>query len=354
MKVVLPFLMNDENNLDSPKVSGGLERFSQLIYQNLNAEVIPFYYTREDRNKRLVTKKLAPFVLYHNPDVVISNQDSSTITTSLQDFVETPILWISHTAAGGIFKIPQLDNMQTFMNRGGSLAMVSQWQYEGMNELSTRVKGLELKLNVGLINSAFCSGTEEVSELVNYDCITIGRIDKEKDPFMLHRISGSKHTLVLTSAYELIPSQQEYFDKNQHWKTPKETIYNLPYLEVMSHLSKAGAYFSTCPRETWGITALEAFARGVPVILIKNASNKYWHASENIAPNSDFYATISKKNEKEFNAALEKLVKVNRKELSDLTKKKHSRQNWLRTLENLIDKTIENKKKYVKPISWFE
>jgi hypothetical protein len=46
--------MNDENDLDSPRVSGGLERFSQFIYQYANAEVIPFYYNREDRKKRNV------------------------------------------------------------------------------------------------------------------------------------------------------------------------------------------------------------------------------------------------------------------------------------------------------------
>jgi hypothetical protein len=171
---------------------------------------------------------------------------------------------------------------------------------------------------------------------------------------MLHRVSGTNHSLVLTSAYELIPTQQEYYDQNQHWKDPKETIYNLPYLDVMDHLSRSGVYFSTCSRETWGITALEAFSRGVPVILIKNASNKNKHASEDIAPSSDFYSTIGKKNEKEFSDAMNKLSDINRFNLSEATKKKHSKENWVSCLHNLIDKTIENKKQHVKPVSWFD
>ena len=83
-KIVMPFLMNDENDLDSPRVSGGLERFSQFIYQYANAEVIPFYYNREDRKNRTVTPKLLAFIHNHKPDLVISNQDSGTITTNIQ------------------------------------------------------------------------------------------------------------------------------------------------------------------------------------------------------------------------------------------------------------------------------
>jgi hypothetical protein len=356
MKIVLPFLINDENDLDSPRVSGGLERFSQFIYQYADAEVLPFYYTRKDRKKLNVTSKLHAFIVNHRPDIVISNQDSGTITTNLQKLIDIPILWISHTASGGIFKIPQLDMMKEFVDAGGTLAMVSRWQYDGMNKLSKRVKQRELELNGGFINSAFCSGKELASNQIDYDCITIGRVDKEKDPFVLHRLAGKSNlsSLVLTSAYDLIPSQQEYLGKNKHWEAPRYTMFNLKHTEVMDYLSRSGVYLSTCARETWGITALEAYARGVPVILFHLASNDYKHASEDIAPSPEFYAAITSRSEKAFKSAVDKLQTIDRMELSQKTKEKHSKENWILSLHNLIDKTIEIKKKHRKPVSWFD
>lgn len=355
-KIVMPFLMNDENDLDSPRVSGGLERFSQFIYKYASAEVIPFYYNREDRKNRTVTPKLLAFIHNHKPDLVISNQDSGTITTNIQKVVDVPMLWISHTAAGGIFKIPQLDMMKEFVDNGGTLAMVSQWQYDGMNDLSKRVRSRELELNGGLINSAFCTGDEQVSMQIDYDCVTIGRVDKEKDPFLLHKLAGKSDlkSLVLTSAYDLLPVQQEYLDKNKHWEGLRETKFNLKHTEVMDHLSRSGVYLSTCPRETWGITALEAFARGIPVILFRLAANKNKHASEDIAPGPEYFEAMTNKTEKDFKLAVDKLLKVDRMELSQKTKEKHSKENWIRTLDNLIDRSIENKKKHQKPVSWFD
>ena len=355
-KIVMPFLMNDENDLDSPRVSGGLERFSQFIYKYASAEVIPFYYNREDRKNRTVTPKLLAFIHNHKPDLVISNQDSGTITTNIQKVVDVPMLWISHTAAGGIFKIPQLDMMKEFVDNGGTLAMVSQWQYDGMNDLSKRVRSRELELNGGLINSAFCTGDEQVSMQIDYDCFTIGRVDKEKDPFLLHKLAGKSDlkSLVLTSAYDLLPVQQEYLDKNKHWDGLRETKFNLKHTEVMDHLSRSGVYLSTCARETWGITALEAFARGIPVVLFRIGANRNKHASEDIAPGPEYFEAMTNKTEKDFKLAVDKLLKVDRMELSQKTKEKHSKENWIRTLDNLIDRSIENKKKHQKPVSWFD
>lgn len=351
----MPFLMNDENDLDSPRVSGGLERFSQLIYRHSSAEIIPFYYTREDKKNKYVTQKLISFIHNHKPDLVISNQDTSTITTNIQRRIDVPMLWISHTAYGGIFKIPQLDTMQELVDNGGTLAMVSQAQYDGMNKLSKRSRNRELILNGGLINSAFCSGDEKVSTQIDYDCVTIGRADREKDPFLLHKLAGKSElkSLVLTSAYNVISDQQKYIDNNKHWQGNRETIFNLKYADVMDHLSRSGVYLSTCARESWGITALEAFAHGVPVILLKVSANQYKHASEDIAPGPQFFEPIVNKEEKEFKLAVDKMLKVDRIELSQRTKEKHSKEKWIETLDNLIDRSIENKKKHKNHISWF-
>ena len=209
MKIVLPFLMYDDNNLDSPNVYGGIERFSQLIYQYSGHEVIPFYYNVEDTKKRTVTKNLSAFIKHHNPDLVIVNRESNTLTNAIMKSCNIPVLLISHTAAGGISKIGHLDIFKEFIENGGTLAMVSQWQYKGMNKLCQRIHKHELELNGGFINSAFCSGDEEVSDDIVYDCITVGRVDATKDPFALHKVTNSLDlkSIVLTSNSNLNKSQ---------------------------------------------------------------------------------------------------------------------------------------------------
>jgi glycosyltransferase involved in cell wall biosynthesis len=356
MKIVVPFLIYDGNKLDAKSVYGGIERFIQLIYRHANAEVVPFYYTTKERDARVVTKQLAAFIHNEQPDIVIVNLDSATLTVNLQKIIDVPILYITHSASGGIFKIPQMEFMQKFVDNGGTMAMVSQWQFKGMDEMSKRVLGRPFTLNGGFINSAFCSGLEQPTNNIARDVITIGRMDACKKPFLLHKCAGSSNlnTLVITAVgQELSPSNQKYYESNQHWQAPRHVLYNLPHVEVLKHLSESGAYFSTCARETWGITALEAFSHGVPVILLNNAENKYEHASQAIAPSSEFYATIGSIKTEEFVLAVDKLRNIDRLALSQMTKEKHSKDLWIKNLHNLIDKTIEIYKGNKKPVNLF-
>jgi hypothetical protein len=356
MRVVVPYLMRHETDFaDTKKVVGGLERFVQLICLHSGLDAIPFYYTDEDRKARLVTKKLVDF-LHQNPsDVVISNHDTSTLTTNIQKATNVAVLWITHTSAGGIGKLKQLDTMDEFQKLGGTLSMVSQSQYDIMNKLSRRVKGKDLLLDGGFINSAFALGNEAPSSEIEWDCITIGRMDKEKDPFMLHRLAKGSDlkTLVLTSNYVMSEKNTQYETENRNWQSPQHTMLNLEHDEVMKQLSRSSVYLSTCSRETWGITALEAFAHGVPVVLIRESANNYKHASEEISPSPEFYVTIQSKKQADFLSAVEKLMKVDRIALSQQTKEKHSKEKWQATLCNLIDKTVENKKKVDAGKSWF-
>jgi glycosyltransferase involved in cell wall biosynthesis len=165
---------------------------------------------------------------------------------------------------------------------------------------------------------------------------------------MLHRLAKGSDlkSLVLTSNFVVSEKNTKYAEENLHWQPPQHTLINLNHGEVMNHLSKSSVYLSTCPRETWGITALEAFAHGVPVILIRNSTNNYKHASEDIAPSSDYFEILTTtKNQKDFLEAVDKLKGIDRIALSQETKEKHSKERWVKTLHDLIDKTIENKKK---------
>lgn len=358
MKILLPYFARNNITISDSVVIGGIERFAQLIYQNLD-EVIPLHFTDEDRKMRRVTTKIAAAVNHYRPDVIIVNYDNDPLTVRLQSSVKTPILWISHTAAGGISKIGHVQSMNKFLENCGTLAMVSDHQYQGMDKLSLRINGKTLDLNGGFINSAFSKGDEKVSSDIMYDAVTVGRTDKTKNPFWLHKkVQNSNiHSLVLTNHVPelLYGEHKEYYEENNHWKYPNETIRGLSHKETMETMSKSGCYVSTCPVETWGITGLEALAHGLPTILVTNSTNT--HASECIPYSPDHIVKI-KSNAKSEDVVeiIKKLNKISydqRLEISEKTKEKHSLDSWKRNLINILDKTIENKKNLTN-FSWFD
>lgn len=348
MKIMIPYFTRNNIKISDPVVIGGIERFAQLIYQNFD-EVVPVHFTDEDRKKRRVTSLIAAAVEAHNPDVIIVNYDNDPVTVRLQEAVNVPILWISHTGAGGISKIGHVESMQKFLSNNGTLAMVSEHQWQGMDKLSRRVTGKVLDLNGGYINSAFSKGDEVVLE-AEYDAVTVGRTDKTKNPFWLHKKTEGTglHTLVLTSYVSelLYGEHKEYYEANKHWEHPQEVIRGLSHSDTMKKMAEAGCYVSTCPVETWGITALEALAHGLPTVLVTNSTET--HASECIpAINKDIVkvrTTVKSEDLKEIIKNLRKISYQERVEISERTKEKHSVEAWKTSILNSIDKTIENYK----------
>jgi glycosyltransferase involved in cell wall biosynthesis len=240
--------------------------------------------------------------------------------------------------------------MKSFLEKGGTLSMVSPWQYAGMDKLSKRINEIPLDLNGGYINAAFCNGDEPVYEDLEYDITTIARMNRIKNPYMNHKLShpNGYHSLILTTTSNLVTSENiHYYKINSHWQYPQETIENLPHADVMEKLAHSKVYFSTCPAETWGITALEALARGLPVILATDSTDT--HASECIPAKSEHLVKVRTNiRPVPFKESVDKLLKLSyneRMEISELTKQKHSKENWIRSLQNLFEQTIERKKK---------
>ena len=346
MKILVPYYSRSGISIDSPIILGGLEKFAQLLYKHIDG-VIPIEFTDEDRKTRSVTSKVIEAAKKHNVDIILSNYENATLTTHIQSEVNIPVMWISHSCSGGIGRLSQIEYMWDFVDRGGILYMMSENQYNGLNQLSKRVNnGKTITLTGGYLNSAFCSGLETPSKEIDYEIITIGRLNKEKNPFWVHsKLKGStKHSLVLSSKVKefMSHSQLEYYDKNSHWGFPQETIYDLPHKKVMEKLSKSGCYVSTHPRESWGITALEALSHGLPTFLITDSTGI--HSSEVIPADPShiqkIHSGIKQSEMIELINQFNSYSHDQRLEISELTKEKHSLNKWKLSIEAAIDKTI--------------
>jgi hypothetical protein len=140
-------------------------------------------------------------------------------------------------------------------------------------------------------------------------------------------------------------SNAEYLDKNRHWQEPQTTLFDLDHNVVLETIAKCKVFCSTCPEESYGITAQEALGHGLPAILITDKSNK--HASESIAVHKTHYRKLPKSCSKaDFVATVKELSKLphtTRLDISEKTKEKHSLQNWKQQLKNIFDKRLADK-----------
>ena len=186
-----------------------------------------------------------------------------------------------------------------------------------------------------LISPAYCKTKPDILDN-EYDCGTIGRCDKEKNPFKLKHMT--KHTDLNTLVISSKSSHQKnskYYETNKNWNN---VIWDKPHDEVVKNISKCKTFFSTWNKETWGITALEALSCGVPVIL--NCDNDGDHASEIIPAHKSHYKKIPN-NDKDALVDAIKSFDVDRKEVQEMTWEKHNKKQWKKDFENNVDKTIE-------------
>lgn len=193
----------------------------------------------------------------------------------------------------------------------------------------------------GYVPSAFCEGNELVSPERSFDAVTIGRTEIGKNPFWLHgKLKSSSVTSCVITSDPLTSSSNQvaYAQKNSHWSAPRSTIRNLSHAENMEILSKCGVYVSTCEYESWGITALEALSHGLPLILVTDASNA--HASTAIAGQESDYRlirrSISKQDFESLVLSLGSMSFEERKGISDRTKRKNSKKNWVSAVQKML------------------
>ena len=254
-----------------------------------------------------------------------------------------PLIAIMHEPLVRDIRMVELGTILKNLNESGAhLYFVSQVQLDFHRTMAKRIKDVDFGDIKGFINPSYLEETVVISDDLLYDCATVGRCDNEKAPFLLHKKleKSNLNSLVMTNdgVYKS-DTINEYVEANQHWSDPRHTFRGLPHTEVMQNIAKSRSFVSTWPKESWGITAMEALGSGVPTILFTGDSGV--HASESIAADPSHYIKLSRKcTNSEFEEAVSKMLKFSkedRKRISDMTKEKHSLSNWKMGIDKVVN-----------------
>jgi len=351
MKILLPFSANieideRETSIDAKIVNGGIEKFSQSLYNSVPG-IIPIPITKDDRKNRRTRKILENSVSIHSPDMILSNWPWHY--NMLRKF-ELPISTVYHEP---LVRDQRFIDMAPIFKKmkedGAHLYFVSERQFAYHKALVKRIKDYDITEDdvSGFIRSDYCNDMP-FSEEYEWDCSTVGRCDGEKNPFIIHEklSSTDKITLVMTNdAVYKNDGFNQYVADNQHWSMPQCTKRGLPHDEVLKNISRSMVFISTWPKESWGITAMEALGCGVPLILLTDDTEE--HCSEAIAADDSHYIKLNRKRTttKQFNEAVEELSKYSlakRREIYTATNAKHSKEEWIKQFTTMFDKRMKD------------
>lgn len=344
MKILLPYISRSGENIDSKIISGGLEKFAQNVFNLFPDEIIPVKLTKEDRINRRTKQIFLDYVNLHKPDIILLNDIDGYFHIPLIKYGIPTILIIHEGLTGDIRYLGLYKNLHEFLNHGGQLYFVSENQYEYHNKHIKRITGKELSHISGFINSSYVIGNENVNKHLKYDAITIGRTDELKNPFYIHKKlkDTGLTSCVITNKTNFQHNTIKYYEDNLHWVDPQFTLRGLSYDDTMSELSSARCYISTCEVESWGITALEALSRGVPLILVTNNTGK--HSSEIIAADASHYRIVHKSiKSSELKTVIQELsayTHEQRLKISTMTLEKHASRKFRTKFDDIFKTSL--------------
>jgi hypothetical protein len=88
---------------------------------------------------------------------------------------------------------------------------------------------------------------------------------------------------------------------------------------------------------------MEALGSGVPLVLLTNKSNR--HSSEEIVA-SEYHAICLNKTSSDADivTAISSLKTLDRTQIAEMTRKKHSKENWHSLIQSMIQKRLDDKK----------
>tara|TARA_Y100000310_G_scaffold30061_1_gene28597 strand:- start:546 stop:1586 length:1041 start_codon:yes stop_codon:yes gene_type:complete len=340
MKILLPYIDLNNHSINHPQVTGGSELFCRHLVNNFDTYIpqIPIEALNYNlKEKNAIVQRIIEEAITFDVDIIVSNFSGSIfagheITTKSP----IPLMVIEHCIYPMLTVIAKWNNV---VNRGHSVFFVSKAQEMRYQKMADRSEQ-SLYTTGHYIRPSYCHGEKSAIQDVEYDCMTIGRSYKGKDPFKLHRFlkDTDLRRLVISSRTDY--DDQAYYEKNKHWD---HTIWDQPYDVVMDTLGKAATYFSTCEYETWGITALEALSHGVPIIL--SSDKDIPHASEVIVASPRHYRRIPKGSASELIQGIQE-NDLDRQEVQDMTWEKHSEKAWRENFETAAQMTIDKFNKH--------
>lgn len=324
-------------------VLGGIEKFIQLLSVN-----IPNIIVVNTSGMKNSTSAVEDAIVQHNPDVIILHDPFKARPAMKFDI---PTIVIMHSGLYRDIKIMEYGKrIQEILDAGMHVYFVSKNQHEFHLSHCERVNGWRFGDIHGYISPGYADTSWKPSEDLVYDVVTVGRASADKDPFYVHRkLHGTNlHSLVMTNDGKFkSASSNKYVTDNHKWSYPQETLRLLPHDKVIDNIAKSGVYVSTCPHESWGISALESLCNGCPLILLKVPSLPN-HSSSEIAFSSDHYREIARNCRKDdFLNLCKETMKMPyhiRLEMSELTKEKHSQANWKTNLDRMINRSYDSKK----------
>lgn len=354
MKILLPFRKFGGLGIDSPNITGGTERFAHLLWKHYPADVRVVEYDNDDVENRRVPMIVAKAAHEIGSDIIVANQFSTALTSSLQDRVRNvPILCFAHLLSDSMSVEAVLKKMETFYGNGGSLGMVSPFQHRNWVKFSTR-RNLFLPPLAGYIKPTFCIEPQDVVPIKDrlWDFTTIGRCEKYKDPFSIHKRNMSIRKKGLGNYKSLVISNTANAEKDYHeasmLKYGRETAhftpthFNDPYAYNMCMLGRSRVCVSTLNAESYSITVLEAYERGVPVIAYTKEEPA--HACQAILSTNEFLRFTRKCNpDEEFVQRLESLLALTDSDLqrlSALARQENSKEIWVKMLTSAFDNAI--------------
>lgn len=334
-RILMPFRKVGGVSIFDPKTYGGLEKFAKLMLTNVtDHEIHVVEYDDDDVKERRKIDIILDAVERVKPDLIFSNYIEKNVLADLSSKLDIPIVAVIHALGEAIHFKPRFEPLCEFVAQGNTIIMVSEHQKWTWERLAKNLDKPMFDVH-GYISPAFCEYS--IYNKPEHDIITVGRTDRTKDPFFMHRKfhkTDLDYKIITSSTVteSNIDYQLKYAD------VPR--IMDLPHKDVMEMISKSKVYLSTCPAESWGIVQLEALSCGVPVLCVTRNTS----AISSISPYPWGYELVKKsQTTEEFLEAFHRLASLTdeqRMELAIATRQKHSKQAWLDNLNSIIDGAI--------------
>lgn len=351
MKILLPYSTHFEvlksADAKGPVITGGIEKFCKDLEDNISG-IIPVCVTKDDKDNRRTRKVIMDAITEHDPDMILFN---NPWWGNMMMSFNVPLICIMHEPLVRDIRMVDLGTILKKLNESGChIYFVSPHQYDYHKTMAQRIRQVDFGDIKGYINPSFLPSDVPFSQDPFYDVSTVGRCDNEKAPFLIHKKLEKSvlNSLVMTNdGIYKSDTVNNYVQSNQHWEAPRYTMRGLPHNEVVQNISKSKLFCSTWPKESWGITTMEALGCGVPTILFTDDSGS--HASERIAADPSHIFKVKRTCSRvEFETTVREfanVMKSRRDEIAQMTKELHSLTNWKSCIDRLIDMRYTDKNK---------